>query len=164
VSAPPELSLDLVVGLDYGQFYLYPSPPEHDFAEVPNVVDRAISDGGIAQAGMFLVVLSPHQNNFELALRVEVFAGEPADDLDNWPEAFLATVVAVTTALYTNPRRCNMFRSPYRHERTSLGSPGAVSSHVVGRARPRPATSGGYSFGQVMASRHPDGLRSWSGP
>ncbi|HEY3714981.1 MAG TPA: hypothetical protein VGL39_10680 [Jatrophihabitantaceae bacterium] len=125
MSAPPELSLDLVVGLDYGQFYLYPSPPEHDFADVPNVVDRAIGDDGIAQAGTFLVVLSPHQNNFELALRVEVLAGEPADDLDDWSEAFLATVVAGDDGL--------VYESPTLHHVPIPVPAGTYLARITGR-------------------------------
>jgi hypothetical protein len=36
-----------------------------------------------------VVVVSPHQNNFAMPLRVEVWPAEPPDDLDDWQEAFL---------------------------------------------------------------------------
>jgi 8-oxo-dGTP pyrophosphatase MutT (NUDIX family) len=50
----------------------------------------AIDADGIAQVPGTLVVLSPHQNNFEMPLRVEVWDGPPPDDTAEWPEAFEA--------------------------------------------------------------------------
>jgi hypothetical protein len=45
-----------------------------------------------------VVVISPHQNNFAMPLRVEVWPAEPPSDLDDWQEAFL-------TGLVVGPRR-----------------------------------------------------------
>lgn len=77
------LSEDLVVSLDYSQFYL-----QTDDEDVELVVDLLGSEPGIAQQGGLVVVESPHQNNFEMPLRVEVWTGPPVDDLDEWEEAF----------------------------------------------------------------------------
>ncbi|ONH21905.1 hypothetical protein [Pseudofrankia asymbiotica] len=75
---------------DYGQFYLYTNLlDEVDYSEV---VDDAIASGKISQEGPLLVVLSPHQNNFEMPLRVERWSARPLDDLDDWQEAFTASI------------------------------------------------------------------------
>jgi hypothetical protein len=69
---------DLVVGLDYGQSYLYTyHEPDADFEDDPAInvmVDRAIDAGGIAQARGVL----------------EAWDGPPPDDAAEWPEAFEA--------------------------------------------------------------------------
>lgn len=76
---------DLTVGLDYGQFTL--ETGEEDPGLAVELLSTAFEDG-IAQRGDLVVVLSPHQNNFEMAFRVEVWPGEPSDDVDDWEEAF----------------------------------------------------------------------------
>jgi hypothetical protein len=80
---------DLVVGLDYGQFYLLPYPDDADLEDdLPGIdvmVGRAIDAGGIAQSPSTLVVLSPHQVNFAMPLRVEAWDGPPPDDTADWP-------------------------------------------------------------------------------
>jgi hypothetical protein len=82
-SAELSSSEDLVVGLDHGQFYLRTSEEDPELA-----VDLLGDDEGIAQQGGLVVVESPHQNNFEMPLRLEVWTGQPDDDLDDWEEAF----------------------------------------------------------------------------
>ena len=77
-----------VVTLDYAQFYLYTSVSDLDV--LPDIVDWALASNGIAQHLGFLMVTSPHQNNFEMPLRVEVWQAPPADDANDWPEAFEA--------------------------------------------------------------------------
>jgi hypothetical protein len=84
---------ELSVVQDYGQFYL--SPSTADVADnVSFAVDAAIDSGGIAQRGDLTVVLSPHQNNFDMRLRIELFATAPREDLDVWQEAFEACLRA----------------------------------------------------------------------
>jgi hypothetical protein len=81
-------SQDFVVELDYGQFYLHTARNE---AELPlAVLERAQDGDGIAQDGGLVVILSPHQNNFDMPLRVEVWDSAPPDDLEEWEEAFEA--------------------------------------------------------------------------
>lgn len=48
------------------------------------MVDEAVTGPGIASTpgNEYVVVRSPHQNNFAMPLRVEVWPGEPVDDLD----------------------------------------------------------------------------------
>jgi hypothetical protein len=86
---------DFVVALDYGQFYLrtYSGPDadsDDEFPDISQLVGKAIEADGIAQAHGTLVVLSPHQNNFERPLRAEVWDRPPPDDAAGWPEALEA--------------------------------------------------------------------------
>src|SRR5689334_13667120 len=76
-------SEDLILSLDYSVFYLRTGEEDPDLA-----VDLLGEGDGIAQRGGLVVVTSPHQNNFEMPLRVEVWTGRPEDDLEMWEEAF----------------------------------------------------------------------------
>lgn len=96
--------VDLVVALDYGQFHLvsrsYPPPPDDEI----DTVRRAIDGDGIAQCNGLLVVLSPHQNNFEMPFRIEMWSTPPPDDVDQWQEAYEAPVdVDAGGIAYTSP-------------------------------------------------------------
>jgi hypothetical protein len=85
VEADLQQVLELVVQQDYGQYYVI---TELD-SDVEDQLDRASENAGIGQEepGRSLLILTPHQNNFELALRVERWSTEPPDDLDSWEEA-----------------------------------------------------------------------------
>jgi hypothetical protein len=82
---------DLVVPLDFGQFYLTGNAAglEAGFDPMPTL-NRALEGDGIARTEGFLVVLSPHQHNPAMRLRIEVHESQPPDDLDDWEEAFEA--------------------------------------------------------------------------
>lgn len=86
---------ELVVAMDYGQFYLHTEESDPD--DVLIALDEAL-DRGVAQRGGALVVISPHQNNFEMPLRVERWATEPPLDLDDWEVAYAAHLWSTTAA------------------------------------------------------------------
>jgi hypothetical protein len=92
---------DLVVALDYGQFYLHTRDNDPEVAV--ELLEQALDGDGIAQADGLLVVLSPHQNNFAMPLAVEVWDGEPARDVDEWQEAFQAHIEVTTQFGYESP-------------------------------------------------------------
>ena len=95
-------SQDLVVELDYGQFYLHTADNDPELPVA--LLERAQDGDGIAQDGGLVVVESPHQNNFEMPLRVEVWDSPAADDLDDWDEAFEARLdVAEAGLVYESP-------------------------------------------------------------
>lgn len=73
---------ELVVELDYGQFYLSTTGVGPD--RVPEVLGQALDGAGVAQTDGVVVVVSPHQNNFEMPLAVEVWDARPDEDLDRW--------------------------------------------------------------------------------
>ena len=92
----PVQVVDLTVALEYAIFHLSGDPlPDAAAGAVDRVADEAVAGPGIASTpgNEYVVVCSPHQNNFAMLLRVEVWPGEPADDLDEWQEAFLTGAI-----------------------------------------------------------------------
>jgi hypothetical protein len=84
---------DLTVGLNYGQFHLQTDDPYNAAkTETARVVEQAFSGRGIAQHFGLIVVRSPHQSNFKMGLRVEVWDGHPGDE-DHWQECFETDLV-----------------------------------------------------------------------
>jgi hypothetical protein len=75
---------DAVVALDYHSFYLFTSPD--GWSHVLDALDSARDGIGIADG--VVTIHSPHQNNFDMPLRTEVWSAEPPSDLDDWQEAF----------------------------------------------------------------------------
>ena len=88
--AEPSVIHELVVAMDYGQFLL--AGGDTGLTDPMALASEAALGEGIAADGEAILVLSPHQNNFAMALRVEVWADRPPDDLDEWQEAFEATL------------------------------------------------------------------------
>lgn len=89
LSRVPLLRLDtMTVIQDYGQFELIAGDQDDD--DLVGLIDAANAGDGIAQGRAVLVILSPHQNNFELGLTVELWDDEPPDDLADWEEGFQA--------------------------------------------------------------------------
>ncbi|HEY1485285.1 MAG TPA: hypothetical protein VGF84_04215 [Micromonosporaceae bacterium] len=81
---------DLVVEMDYGQFLLW-GGLRNPGADGTDLLTEALGAGdGVAADHGIVLVVSPHQNNFRMALRVEVWPSAPDDDLDRWEEAFEA--------------------------------------------------------------------------
>jgi hypothetical protein len=87
---------DHTVAMDYGHFYLEHRVGDdlddeaYDDRDLSDLISRAHDADGIAWEAGTLAVLSPHQNNFEMPLRVELWDGEPPGDLNDWEEAFEA--------------------------------------------------------------------------
>jgi hypothetical protein len=82
----PHLAYDLTVRLDYGQFCLWGGASDEGDLDYMALLDQAIAGPGIAGDGHSVVVLSPHQNNFDMAMRVEVWRDRPPEDGDGWEE------------------------------------------------------------------------------
>jgi hypothetical protein len=124
----PAQELDLTVVLDYGQFYLSSLPqPDGDPDALVRLVDEAATGQGIAgtEGNEFVVVVSPHQNNFAMPLRVEVWPVEPPDDLDEWQEAFL-------TGLLIGPEGL-VYETPTFEPVTVPVPPGRYAVRITGR-------------------------------
>jgi hypothetical protein len=88
---------DHTVAMDYGHFYLQHrvvgddlDDEAYDDLDLSDLISRANDGDGIAWEAGTLAVLSPHQCNFEMPLRVELRDSKPAADLDDWEEAFEA--------------------------------------------------------------------------
>jgi hypothetical protein len=117
------LRQDLVVALDYGQFYLHTLENDPDFAVT--LLEQAQDADGIAQADGLLVVESPHQNNFEMPLAVEIWDSVPAEDLSEWEEAFEALLVVGDSGL--------TYESPTVELTQIVVSPGSYHALITGR-------------------------------
>lgn len=89
------------VALDYGQFYLHTADNDPELAVT--LLEQAQDADGIAQAPGLVVIESPHQNNFAMPLTVEVWDRRPADDLDEWQEAFEAHLEVTDGLVYESP-------------------------------------------------------------
>lgn len=72
------------VALDYGQFTLVGGAFEDGWDSSP-LLEQA-GEAPVAGDGQLLLVLSPHQNSFELDLTVEVWGTEPPTDSDDWEQ------------------------------------------------------------------------------
>ena len=96
--------VELVVALDYGQFTLHTEESDPDIGV--EVLEEALAGDGIAQRDGLLVVCSPHQNNYKMALRVEIWSAAPPDDLAEWDEAFEASLTVDGDGVtYESPTR-----------------------------------------------------------
>ncbi|MEV6340404.1 hypothetical protein AB0M12_37485 [Nocardia vinacea] len=77
-----EHSVELM--MDYGQFCIDGGLGDAD--NELDLLDQALAQWPCAGDGTALVVLSPHQNNFEMAIAVQVWDGRPPNDRDDWQQ------------------------------------------------------------------------------
>jgi hypothetical protein len=125
--AGPSHQLDLTVALDYGQFYLTGMYLPGGDDPLLRLLEEAIQGQGIAstEGNEFVVVLSPHQNNFAMRLRVEVWPAQPPGDLDDWQEVFLTGILVGRDGL--------VYESPTL-EATAIPIPsGRYAARIAGR-------------------------------
>jgi hypothetical protein len=173
--ADPRLltSHDYTVPYDHGQFWLssclcveedYPLDvvPLPDYDEMAGLDYREIQDEGVWQipveysfSGM-LVVLSPHQANFQMPLRVEVRDRPPPDDLADWPEAFEAHLEVDPRSLHYSSTTEGSTGWAYHPVDTKRLSQGAGSSHTATPGSPTRATAGGSACGRPQVRKQLD--------
>lgn len=114
------------VTLDYSQFYLYDrcdvSAEEDDISAL---VEQAIAGDGIARGLGTVVVMSPHQNNFEMPLTVEQWDGPPPDDLTGWQEGYLTWLTVDEHGL--------IYQSPTMDAYVLDLPPGTWQARITGR-------------------------------
>ena len=96
--ASPLLVHDAIVRLDYGQFSLCGSPGRS--GDYMAYLEDALGGEGIAGDDYGVVVCSPHQNNFGMPFRVEVWARRPPDDQAEWDEIFHCGLVVDNGGLH----------------------------------------------------------------
>jgi hypothetical protein len=101
-STAPRLVHDLIAALDYGQFSLCgSSSPDSDYM---TLLEAALAGPHVASDGHGVVVCSPHQNNFRMPLRVEVWDDPPPDDAGRWEEIFESSLTVEEGSLrYDSP-------------------------------------------------------------
>jgi hypothetical protein len=167
VPSSPVQAFDLTVWLDYGQFWLVGvQQPDADADPTMRLIEEATSDQGIASTGgnELVVVISPHQNNFAMPLRVEVWPAEPPSDLDDWQEAFLTGLVVGPAGL--------AYESPTMEGTTVPIPPGRYAVRITGRGFvnhgwPGSTTPGDHWRLQLWPTPgpiQPRRLRAWNVP
>jgi hypothetical protein len=162
----PVQAFDLTVWLDYGQFWLVGRYRQADDDPTQRLIEEAAHGQGIAgtEDNEFVVVISPHQNNFAMPLRFELWPAEPPDDLDDWQEAF-------ATGLLVGPDGLD-YVSPTMAGVTIPIPPGRYAARITGRGFvnrgwPGSTTPGDDWRVQLWPSPgpiRPHRLRRWPGP
>ena len=162
----PVQVFDLTVALEYAIFCLSGDPLPDAADEVPRVVDEAVAGQGIASpaGNEYVVVRSPHQNNFAMPLRVEVWPGGPPDDLDHWQEAFCTGLVVGAGGL--------VFESPTAETHVVPVPPGRYAVRITGRGFVRRGWPGSTTPGDewrlqlwpALDPIRPRRLRAWRDP
>ncbi|MFF5225114.1 hypothetical protein [Dactylosporangium sp. NPDC000521] len=88
---------DRIVTMDHGQFCLVGIPGGS--GDYMTYLEAALIEG-IAGDDHAVVVCPPHQNNFEMPLRVELWSGPPADDQAAWQEVFRCCLTVGEDGMY----------------------------------------------------------------
>jgi hypothetical protein len=76
----------IAIGMDYGQFSVHGAAGGRDDLEL---LEEARASPPSASDGGIVVVLSPHQNNFDMAIDIEVWDAAPASDRGEWDQVSL---------------------------------------------------------------------------
>jgi len=82
--ASPILETAVVLAMDYGQFCL-----DGGLGDIDNeleLLEQAQAEQPSAGDGTMIVVVCPHQNNFEMSVDVQVFDRRPAADRSQWQQ------------------------------------------------------------------------------
>ncbi|MFQ6395502.1 hypothetical protein ACLMAJ_18805 [Nocardia sp. KC 131] len=96
------------VAQDYGQFLLSGGEGDldnrSDYYEV-DLLDQAFASRPCAGDGETVLVLTPHQNNFEMQLTVQVWDARPPADRDSWQQVSEARlrIGDVATLFFESP-------------------------------------------------------------
>lgn len=80
----PSVSERVILAMDHGQFVLRGGLGDLD--NEFSLLEQALATQPNAGDGLTMVVLSPHQNNFEMPIDVDVFAARPPDDNADWQQ------------------------------------------------------------------------------
>ncbi|HJU03232.1 MAG TPA: hypothetical protein VJ966_18710 [Actinomycetes bacterium] len=163
----PVQVVELTVALEYAMFSLRGElPPDAAPDALDRVVDEAVAGQGIASTAgnEYVVVLSPHQSNFAMPLRAEVWPGEPPDDLDQWQEAFCTGLAVGADGV--------VFESPTAETRTIPVPPGRYAVRITGRGFVRRGWPGTTTPGDEWRLQlwlapgpiSPRRLRAWMDP
>jgi hypothetical protein len=137
VTAPvPRQAEERLVRLDYGQFSLSGNLSAE--ADYMALLERATASSGIAGDDHGLVVISPHQNNFEMPLRLELWDDRPPDDAEEWDEIFEGGLLVVDDVLhYFSPTDATaIFQVPSDRYATLISGRGFVNRGWPGSTTP----------------------------
>lgn len=114
----------MVLAMDYGQFCL--DGGLGDFEKEPELFEYAQADQPSAGDGTMLMVLCPHQNNFEMAVTVQVWGRRPPADRQQWQQVSEGRLEVDAAGVLT-------LSSPTTEPVTVDVPPGTYSVEVSGR-------------------------------
>ena len=151
----------LDVAQDHGQFHLVTAWSGED--DLVELIHRAIDGERIAQGAETLVILCPHQNNFEMALTVEQWSAEPPDDLPAWEEVFEASLdVGELGVLFSNTILDNKnLPVPPGSYRVRIAGRGFINAGWPGSTTPGDVWR--FQFWPSTGPISPRRILSWSG-
>ncbi|MEH1056874.1 hypothetical protein V6U89_16915 [Micromonospora sp. CPCC 206171] len=158
----PVVMYDTEVALDYGRFSLCGA--RWDGSDLMDLLHLAQIGSRIASDESTVVVCVPHQNNFSMPLRVEVWAEPPPRDFGAWQEIFeCGPEVDGGVLWYGSP---TMENRPYEVPDGRYGVP-ICGRGFVNRGWPGSTTPGDDWRVQLWPSRRrlPDRqIRAWEPP
>jgi len=93
---------DFVTIMDYGQFNLWTDAWDPQDLDTLALVMKAQQGENIAQERHCLLIICPHQANFEMPLRFERWSAAPDEDLSQWQEAYEAHLSVGDFDVYYN--------------------------------------------------------------
>ena len=137
VTAPvPREAEERPVRLDHGQFSLTGNPSLE--ADYMALLERAIAGSGIAGDDHGLIIISPHQNNFEMPFLLEQWDDRPPDDAAEWEEVFEGSLLVVDGVLhYFSPTDASAtFRVPSDRYAVRISGRGFVNRGWPGSTTP----------------------------
>ena len=137
-------SEQVVLTMDYGQFYLRGGLADGE-NEYP-LLEQALANQPNAGDGQTMVVLSPHQNNFEMQIDVEVFTARPPIDDDQWQQI-------IEDHLDIGPDGVLQIDSPTTSPVDCVVPPGSYLVQVSGRGFVNYGWPGGTTPGDVWRIR-----------
>jgi hypothetical protein len=157
----PTLVQEAVVTMDYSQLVFSGRDYGTEGVDLLTLLDQAYAGQRIAGQTDVLLVLSPHQSNFEMPLRIEIWQQPPPDDLDDWQEVFEAPL-DITDAGLT-------YESPTMNPQWWDVPEGRYATRISGRGFVAHAWTGsGESWRVQLWPRidaiEPHRLRAWSPP
>ncbi|MET7401655.1 hypothetical protein ABZS66_50065 [Dactylosporangium sp. NPDC005572] len=132
----PRQAEERLVWLDYGQFSLSGNLSLE--ADYMALLERAVAGSGIAGDEHGLVVISPHQNNFEMPFRVEQWNERPPDDAEEWEEVLEGSLLVVDGVLhYFSPTDAHVtFQVPSGRYAVRISGRGFVNRGWPGSTTP----------------------------
>lgn len=143
-SVPPVSSEQVFLMMDYGQFYLRGGLDDGE-NEYP-LLEQALANQPNAGDGKTMVVLSPHQNNFEMQIDVEVFTARPPIDDDQWQQI-------IEDHLVIGPDGVLQIDSPTTSPVDCVVTPGSYLVQISGRGFVNYGWPGGTTPGDVWRIR-----------
>jgi hypothetical protein len=118
-------------------------------------LEDALAGERIAGDAYAVVVCSPHQNNFEMPFRVEVWDREPPEDEADWEEIFLCGLVVDDGGL--------SYQSPTMNE-TVFDVPVGTYAVADVRAWFRQSRMAGLDPSRRRLARTDVAISRWAGP